>query len=165
MLCWNFGDHPKTTWLHDDTEGKYIKFLALYIVDIIWTRYFINRLVLCIVDREFTLCCKIRIRLVGQVYSFSLLICYPYSSLLTGLFFNYIVNSLVFTYSKWATETIKKFWYLFKINNIKIRTTSSWLCSTISLTDFEQMLEHDLVFLLLPWAGTCSLRCLLNWWY
>ena len=29
--------------------------------------------------REFTLCCKIRIRLLGQVYHFSLVNCYAYS--------------------------------------------------------------------------------------
>ena len=34
---------------------------------------------------EFTLCYKIRNRLLGQVYHFSLLICYPYSFISSGM--------------------------------------------------------------------------------
>ena len=40
------------------------------------------------------------------------------------VFFRITVNSLVFTCSKWTMKTIKKLWYLFKINNINIKNTN-----------------------------------------
>ena len=70
-------------------------------------------------------------------------------------FFRFIVNSLVFTCSKWTMKIIQNLWYLFKINNINIKNininininSSSWPYSNVSIIDFEQILDHDLVFL------------------
>ena len=71
--------------------------MVLYIVDIIssflYSWYFINR------------------------FSFV----YSWYFINRFVFFRITVNSLVFTCSKWTMKTIKKLWYLFKINNINIK--------------------------------------------
>ena len=110
----------------------YIEFLVFYIVDIISTSflyswYFINRF--------------------SFVYSWYFINRFG--------FFRFIVNSLVFTCSKWTMKTIQNLWYLFKINNINIKNininininSSLWPYSNVSINDFEQILDHDLVFL------------------